>query len=321
MKINLLILFIFIALYGCNEAQIKSLDNISSDNIINRINSNSEVVFVNRQIEGNLDFTKVNNIFTNTPALVIANVNSPLTFVECTFTDSIIGFLPDSNFAYLTSFNMPITFIKCKFEKDVNFRQTIFNSSVTFAQCEFNEEVHFEGSVFYGNLSDFKETTYNKLAKFTNASFYGSANFMNAQFNDIAEFNNCFFNRNATFSASNFVKSANFGNIEVRGYFKANYAIFSEKGYFDNCYFGYITDFVRITSKTNFIFTNNSFYHNTNFSEAFFDGNLNFSNNTFIKNNNKFDEFATSDSCNIIFDNNNTLLLNQLKVDILKTND
>jgi len=301
---------------SCNNQNIQSSStSINTNTIMSLINSGQTVEFVDKQISGKLDFSTINNIFTNTPAIAIAEINSPITFVGCTFNDSVIAFSADTNYATITNFNKPVTFIKCTFEKSVNFRQNTFNQNVVFAQCEFLEDVHFEGAVFAGNNSDFKEVTYNKLVKFTNSSFYGKANFMNSQYNNISDFNNCFFNRSASFATSNFVKTANFGNTNFKGSFTANYSIFSEKAYFDNCTFEDYVDFVRVTSKVSFIFTNNIIFNSSNFNKSFFDGSLKFSDNCFYNPQNLFEEFSPSDSCRVELENNK--IFTSEEIDIL----
>lgn len=296
--------FVLIAfLYSCNTSELGINTNINSEKIISNINNGKQIVFVEKQISGKINFSKINNIYTFTPAIAVAEVNVPITFVGCTFTDSIVGFYPDSNFAYVTIFNKPVTFIKCTFEKAVNFRQNTFNQDVVFAQCNFVEESHFEGSVFNGNTNDFKEVTYGDYVKFTNASFYGNANFMNSEFSHRVDFNNCFFNRNVSFSASNFVLTADFTNLSVNGDFKANYANFSEKAYFDNCSFYNKSDFVKIITKGAFILKNSSFYNDANFNKMQTGEKLIFSNNYFFTTN-SFDEFSVLDSCYLEIENN-----------------
>ena len=301
---------------GCNNtATPKNIaDNISANNIILKINNEENIEFVDKTINGNLDFSTISDTYTRNPTIAVAEINSSITFINCHFTDSIIGFKVANDYAYITNFKKNMTFIDCTFDKNINFRQAVFNDIVEFSRCIFKDEVRFEGAVFYANNTYFHESTFEKLAKFTNASFYGDVTFMNAIFESDASFNNSFFNKNGNFAGCNYSEMANFGNIEVRGFFRINYSIYEQKVYFENCTFFGKIEAVKINSKSNFYFCKNDCRSFADFNTSIFDGKINISENFFITETTNFQDITISENCEVENQNNKSLNTNEFKI-------
>ncbi len=299
LSIVLLVFFL-----SCNSQKNNGKDKTDSNIILKYIQQGKDVFLANKKINGIIDFSDIPLSYSQTQKIAIIEINSALTFINCKFSDSIKIFAPKENHAYITHFNKPVTFINCEFSGHFNFRQAVFNNEVIFAQCKFNDEAHFEGVVFNTHNIDFKETSFNAKAKFTSSEFYGNLNFMSSKFYANAEFNNCFFNRNVNFASCDFKKLANFANIETRGYFKANYSIFSDKAYFNNAVFYKEVNFVKISSKKNFVFTKNNCLNKVDFSNAYFDNNLTLKNNIFKTGFTEFNNVEITDSCKTITNDN-----------------
>jgi Pentapeptide repeats (9 copies) len=304
-------------LTSCNSSETTSTisGEITGNNIISMINNQEKINFVDQTITGNIDFSAITNTYTKNPTIAICEINSPITFANCHFTDSIIGFKVAENYAYTANFMKPVTFINCTFDKNINFRQAVFNDVVEFSGCTFNDEARFEGSVFYANNTYFHESTFEKLAKFTNSSFYGDVSFMNAVFNSDAGFNNCFFNRNANFGACNYKEMANFGNIEVRGFFRMNYSIYKQKAYFQDCIFDGKIEAVKINSNSNFVFSRNACNSYVDFNNSAFSGIANLSENYFIEGKTNFDYIQKSVDCEIITADNKSISTSDVKIE------
>lgn len=313
-KIIITLFSISLILMSCSETE-SNLGEITGNKIISMINNQQKIDFVDQTITGNIDFSEITNTYTKNPTISICDINSPMTFVNCHFTDSIIGFKVAKNYAYTANFTKPVTFINCTFDKNINFRQAIFNDVVEFSSCTFNDEARFEGTVFYANNTYFHESTFEKLAKFTNSSFYGNVSFMNAVFNSDAEFNNCFFNRNASFGACNYYGMANFGNIEVRGFFRINYSIYKQKAYFQDCIFNGKIEAVKINSNSNFIFNKNTCNSYVDFNNSAFSGIANLSGNYFIEGKTNFEYIQKSDDCEITTTDNKSISTNEMKIE------
>jgi len=296
---------ITIAIFGCNSSETKvNAGEISSKYIITKINKTENIEYVDKTITGVLDFSTISNKYTRNPAIEVAEINSAITFVNCHFTDSIIGFRVADAYADITKFTKSVTFIKCTFDKAVLFRQNEFNDIVEFSNCTFNDETRFEGVSFNNNNVYFHETTFEKRTKFTNATFSGNVTFMNAVFNSNFDFNNVHVKQNANFSACNFKMQANFGNTGIDGFLRLNYSIFDKKAYFQNCFFFGAIEAVKIVSKENFIFSRNTCYSYVNFENSNFSNNVEFSNNYFFKGKTTFENMTKSDSTIVNQENN-----------------
>ncbi len=295
-KFPFILLFSVILFFGCKNSKTTEKE-LNADFILNKINKSEKVEIVSSEIRGNIDFTSVADKYTRNPNIGVAEIDVPLVFVDCHFTDSISGFRIEDKYAYVCVFNKPVTFMNCTFDKDVNFRQNSFNDVVEFTGCTFSGEVKFEGAVFYANDAFFRDNTYEKKVKFTNSSFYGNVTFMNGLFQEVASFNNCFFNRNSNFSNCNFKNTSNFENIQSNGFFKLNYSIFDQKVYFSNCNFQGRTEFVKIHSKLNFTFNDCTVNNFLNFNESVFKTELYVKNNLFLQNNTNFENLKKSSDC------------------------
>ncbi len=311
---------LFFSIASCKtESKPKVSDEVQAEKIIEKINKSQNIEYVAKKISGNLDFTKSTSRYSQSAQIGVIDINSALTFINCTFTDSIIGFSTEDKFAYLSNFNKTVTFINCTFEKPVLLRQNRFKDIVEFTNCHFDENTHFEGSTFSGDNTYFKENIFNKNARFTNTNYYGNVIFMNNGFASNAYFNNCFFNRNSNFSSSSFSSTVTFENSEFRGFWRLNYSVFSKKAYINNCKLDGKLDAVKIISKENFIFSENKCNDKIIFEQSTFRGRFEFANNNLFEEKNIFEDAKKSEDCQTIIKSNYYTKIKTLKLAIKNT--
>ena len=179
------IILIIFAL-GCNTQTSNNFgDEVTAEQIVEMINTQQNVLLVDKTIKGNLDFTKTNNKYARTQNVIIADIESSITFVRCEFEDSITAFTSDKETkkGYLTIFEKNLTFSECVFREEVNLRQVEIKGLANFSKSTFEKTASFEGAVFRHHKNFFNNSTFNGEAKFTHSSFYGQVTFMNAVFN------------------------------------------------------------------------------------------------------------------------------------------
>ncbi len=288
--------------------------NISAYKIARIINKKKAIVFVDKNISSTIDFTRNKNKYTQTPSLEISDIQSPLTFVNCKFSDSIIAFRIHKNYATKTTFNKTITFINCKFSKYLNFRQSEFKEAVIFVNCTFSGEAHFEGSIFKGIQNEFKESSFEKICNFNSTNFSGNANFMNCVFYSNANFSNARFKEDVNFSACNFQDLTIFQNTLFKGETRFNYTVFDKKTFFINCQFEGNTKFHKIISKQNFRFERNICAKKFDLSSATFYTNFIFKDNHFNHLEFNLKKTNISDSCKTQIKNNYELQEKKIKI-------
>lgn len=305
-KITIIISVFFILLFfSCNKNNFAK-NTIDAISIINQINKGENIELVDKTISGKLDFTTIKKKHRKSPFIFVTYVPVSITFVNCTFTDSISAYKEAEKFAYITEFQGSVTFLKCTFEKSVNFRQTNFIGDIDFSGSTYNEDLKFVGTYFLGQNNYFRDSKFNANAQFSNSNFVGDVIFMNSMFSNKAEFNNCYFSKNVNFSSCTYSKVANFENIYVNGYFKTNYNVYNDKVFFTNCKFNGRLEMVKINSKLNFNFSNNICNDFVNMNAAFFDGIFTFEHNLFNYVKNDFEKIATSETCKTQITNNLT---------------
>ena len=61
-----------------------------------------------------------------------AEINSPITFVECVFNQPVVAYHNSDEGTVLTHFKSNVSFVGCKFNNDINFRGSTFLGRVDF---------------------------------------------------------------------------------------------------------------------------------------------------------------------------------------------
>ena len=298
----LIIIFLFF-IVSCTNSNTLS-DNISASKIIKLINKNRDILIIDKTIEGDLDFTKIQNIHARSQQIIVADVEVSITFINCKFEGNIIGFSVNENKnAIITVFEKNFTFINCEFNGEINLRQNEIKGPVDFSKSIFNKKVSLEGITFWHSNNSFSSTTFNDEVKFSSSVFYGKTTFLESVFKSSASFSKCFFMQKVNFGVCNFYGYTNFYHLHCNAQFAANYTNFHDEVYFNNANFYSKTDFVEIYSKKSINFTDAVFYSNTKFNNSTFNNIVIFTNAIFITRKPEFDEILIQKGTNFVLDN------------------
>ncbi|MGJ8745658.1 pentapeptide repeat-containing protein [Polaribacter sp.] len=194
-----------------------SQKNIDASTILKAIKNGKPISYQNVTVVGTLDFTFMEEAMKKLPSkkkkswwgnnsnydntvekLITANIS----FVNCTFKDDVLAYIPDDTSGY--------TFT-ASFKNSSVFKDCIFEQKAMFKYSDFNSDADFSGSTFKGD-STFKYAKFNKNINFTNTIFYEVATFKYAKFSSLGRFSNSLFKDSAIFKYTNFNNGVSFKN-------------------------------------------------------------------------------------------------------------
>ena len=248
---------------------------IDASEIIEKINNGQDVIYENVIIEGDLDFTQVDNLLyadLNLDRYVISDlddmydrtsdnyyveIDSKIEFINCEFEGVVTGYRVDEeeNRIYNAKFNNTVSFGGCTFTADVNFKYSLFE-----------EETEMEYSILEA-VSNFKYAQFNSIINFSGTDFYSYSNFSSARFNGLAVFQKTNFNKKALFGQANFAKAVYFTGTTFTERALFTYAKFKE-AVFSNARFDSDGVFSYATFKESAKFTNAKFNDKAEFQNA-----------------------------------------------------
>jgi hypothetical protein len=107
---------------------------VTADEIIDRINKKTNIKYEGYIIEGELDFTSVEDTQMEREFFYRCHVDSELVFIDCVFLDKIIAYrLTIDGVYYGTIFNNNVVFKNSEFKKGVNFNFAKFRKKIEFS--------------------------------------------------------------------------------------------------------------------------------------------------------------------------------------------
>ena len=209
-----------------------SQNSIKAKEIIQQINDGESVNYKNVEIEGDLDFSKVDYATEKhsrgSTAVYTYHIKVPVNFKNCVFKGSVLGYIHDDwgNETHNARFHEDVSFEGCEFEeesafkyvvfeKDASFENTKFHEEALFKYTEFSSPAKFSGSHFNAD-ANFKYTKFPEEVSFDDVVFKRYSNFKYTKFNDRVSFKNTEFNRDADFKYTKFRDDADFDGAEFR---------------------------------------------------------------------------------------------------------
>ncbi len=226
-----------------------SLQNVSANEIISKINAGETVDYKNISVNGRLDLSSIEG-----------PVKRPVTIIN-----SRLG---------------AVNFEGVSFEEPLDMRGTEFSDNASFAKATFLADSKFSGTKFLGE-TDFRNAKFSGLATFMNSQFLNDTSFESAQFGGEAVFLGSRFSRDVDFGSAQFSKmtsfwSAKFENVsfietEFGGIANFVYAQFDGNTAFAGTSFGSDT-----------VFRSSAFRGNATFGLAKFGGLCDFTDVNFI---------------------------------------
>lgn len=237
---------------------------ITAEKILEMVNAQQEINLTNTTIEGDLDFTQLDNKREENTGgdrqAFRSTVDVPLSFTGCTFTGKVLGFVNDDGGwsksdepIYHANFSEEVVFTACKFKEDVDFKYSVFRERADFHDSEFRRYANFKyteirraadfRNVVFQNEANFKYTEFSRSPTFDNAVFEDLANFKYTELNDGVSFANCIFRREASFKYTDLGGDVSYAGAQFKGEADFKYVKFPRGTDLTNTSFGRYTDF------------------------------------------------------------------------------
>ncbi len=198
---------------------------MKASEIISKINAGESVELRGVTIDGDLDFTKLDNMReTNTGGdrkSYRSTVKSSLSFTDCRFKDKVVGYdnaandnwLKQNEPIYHADFAEDVTFANCTFEDDALFKYSKFFEDASFKGTEFEDQALFKYTRFEEYV-DFSGARFEDDANFKYTELTEGVTFAEAQFRDDAIFKYTELSREVSFAGARFFGEANFKYIK-----------------------------------------------------------------------------------------------------------
>ncbi len=277
------IAILFCLITSCSTTYYKEGGKIPATKIINSIEKDKNIFIKDATIVGDIDFTSLAVGYIKTPGVRQTDVNVSLTFINCEFSGSILGFSkPDKHKFNITTFSRNVSFYQCRFLSKIDFRECQFNGYVNFNQTEFNEDAIFQGVSFRDKKNYFKQTKFKKRALFQQAFFDGEVHFLQAEFTDKAYFQGVDFDGIAQFGGTKFGGVADFSMCNASKDFLFNFAKFYRRATFNNAVLRGRTEFNDGNFSNGAVFENVLFYGQTSFNNLKTSNVIRFNNSSFV---------------------------------------
>ncbi|HTH56587.1 MAG TPA: pentapeptide repeat-containing protein [Cyclobacteriaceae bacterium] len=176
-------------------------DKVKASDIIKQINKGQAVEYANVEIEGDLDFTNLENerqvgnwVTSFDNGTYRSKVEVAVKFTECIFLGDVLAYynIPRKHETHIAHFEKDAIFKNCTFQKASEFKYSEFNGVANFEGCVFNEAANFKYAQFsngplfantkFESGADFKYTKFPRETSFEKATFHGLANFKYTKF-------------------------------------------------------------------------------------------------------------------------------------------
>lgn len=236
-KLEIAICILYFPLFiACKASPSVSLGTKTpASEIVKKIIKGEQIHYKDITIAGDIDFTSIVDEQPESGGLFRSTINSPITFLNCTFEGKVTAFRVDENRnSHCVRFSQNLSFLNSQFKEDVNFREVFVVGICSFSSSVFYKEASFNSAYFLYKDTYFSNTLFKDKAKFQRVVFNGNAHFLKSEFNKSAIFQKVKFNSIAQFGAAKFMAYADFSNTHAQKGYIFNYARFASKAMFSN---------------------------------------------------------------------------------------
>lgn len=211
---------------------VSAQKRVQASDIINDIKRGKTISYKNATIVGILDFTFMDDKIDKLPKrrrswwknngsnIVKELIKNKISFVNCTFEDSVFAYLhdEDSRYTFVANFDSDVIFRNCTFKEKALFKYSHFSKTADFSYTKFNEESTFKWAKFK-NQSSFSNTTFKDYSTFKYAEFSKKISFAKAVFNESATFKYAKFKNGVSFNKTRFDQDLDMKYTKVYGDF------------------------------------------------------------------------------------------------------
>ena len=202
-----------------------------ASDIMRDVKNGKAVEISNATIKGILDFTFMEEALPKLPTrkswwnnggsnTIEKQITSKISFVNCTFDDDVLAYIPDekSGYTFVANFEDVVVFRDCTFEQKAMFKYSDFEKNTDFSGTKFKEDSTFKYANFNRDIS-FKSTLFEEPSTFKYANFKHFVSFENSVFNESAIFKYTEFKDGVSFRNVKFEEDLNIKYTKVSGEF------------------------------------------------------------------------------------------------------
>lgn len=207
---------------------------IKASKIMKDIKDGKSISIKDATIVGVLDFTYMDEALEKLPSkkknswwntgkynnTVKKLIDVNVSFINCTFKDDVLAYIPDedSGYTFIANFEDIAIFKNCNFNGKAMFKYSHFTKNSDFSGTTFEEDSTFKYANFNQNVS-FANTVFDEIATFKYAKFDKKISFSNAIFKNSAIFKYTEFYNGVSFKNTNFKEDLNIKYMNVSGNF------------------------------------------------------------------------------------------------------
>lgn len=244
-QFSTVVLMLLVIVTSC-KAQPK--DNIKNSvpvkKIIQTINNQKPVLIKDKIITGDLDFSKVETHYTFSSSNEVAQVNVPITFLNCIFMGKVTSTSALEHTTFTTHFSNNVTFEACDFRGETSFDNALVDGMLNFTGAIFNERVSFNNMHIKGRYAYFTACSAEKQFSMQETLLCGNADFFKAVMKGKFSFQSTEFTGDLRVNDLRCDGKADFSLTTIRGNCLANYAQFNDEFRFSNARIDGKTDMV-----------------------------------------------------------------------------
>jgi hypothetical protein len=207
---------------------------IAASDIMKNIKEGKTISYNNAIIEGVIDFTfmkeamvklqKQKNSWwssdTDSDNKVEKTIANNISFINCTFKDDVLAYIPDENsgYTFTASFENEVIFNDCTFERKAMFKYSDFDRNTTFKGSRFEDDSTFKYAEFKKDIS-FEKAFFKASAAFKYTKFKNYVTFLNSVFKETASFKYAKFDKGVSFQNAKFEEDLIIKYTEITGDF------------------------------------------------------------------------------------------------------
>lgn len=227
---------------------------IDANDILKDVKQGKAITISNATIEGVLDLTYMDEALPKLPKrskwwnnggsnTVEKQITNRISFVNCTFKDDVLAYIPHekSGYTFIANFEDEVIFKDCEFEQkamfkysdfemDADFSGTKFNGDSTFKYAKFERDIDFQNSLF-DEPATFKYAKFDRFVSFKNSIFKESAVFKYTEFKDGVSFNNVRFEEDLNIKYTKVNGEFDINNMDVAYDIDAKYTSINGKSF------------------------------------------------------------------------------------------
>lgn len=225
--INMLtLLIVFIS--GCSAGNPEEVNNgISATKILSQINKGKTILIQNMIIADELDFSKVDKKFVFSSGQKIAQIEVPVTFLNCVFLKPVKAIGSDGKITTTCQFEQNLTFENCDFRADADFSNIVVKGQTNFTGTKFRENAQFANVAFYGKNHYFTSVSAEKAFYMQDALINGNLDFFKAKAGGKFSVQGIHITGTAIFNSLECAAKSDFSLAVFDMGFMMNYAVFN----------------------------------------------------------------------------------------------